>query len=165
MKTPLFLCLNLWDTINILEGFESLKLTTPIPSGHSLTHAHYAVWHVRRLRRIATSVGSGPASGWYPKCVERSILFISFRVEVALVYFTVARRILCSSWFSSCIFEGEVGVRVSIPLLWISIKMLSSRPLFRLWMFTLVAIYLYRQTQHTWNFTTSFYSKKNWFRV
>ena len=34
------------------------------------------------------------------------------------------------------------GVRVSILFLWISIKMLSSRPLFRLWMFIFVAIYL-----------------------
>ena len=108
-ENPPFLRLNLWDTINILEGFESLKLTTPIPIGHSLTHAHYAVWHVGRLRRIATSVGSGPTSGWYPKWVGRSILFISFKVEVSLVYFTVARRILCSSWFSSCFCEREAG--------------------------------------------------------
>ena len=106
---PLFFRINLWDTFNILEGFESLKLTTPIPIGHSLTHAHYAVWHVGRLRRIATSVGSGPTSGWYAKWVGRSILFISFKVEVSLVYFTVARRILCSSWFSSCFCEREVG--------------------------------------------------------
>ena len=39
---------------------------------HSLTHAHYAVWHVGRLRRIATSVGSGLATGWYSKCVAWS---------------------------------------------------------------------------------------------
>ena len=39
---------------------------------YSLTHAHYAVWHVGWLQRIATSVGAGPASGWYPKCVAWS---------------------------------------------------------------------------------------------
>ena len=45
-ENPFFFRINLLDTFKILEGFESLKLTTPIPIGHSLTHAHYAVWHV-----------------------------------------------------------------------------------------------------------------------
>ena len=39
---------------------------------HPLIHAHYAVWHLRRLQRIATSVGSGPAYGWYPRCAAWS---------------------------------------------------------------------------------------------
>ena len=47
-----------------------LVLSSPVT--HSLIHAHYAVWHEGRLRRIATSFGSRPASGWYPKCVAWS---------------------------------------------------------------------------------------------
>ena len=51
------------------------------------SHTHYAVWHVGRLRRIATSVGSGPASElWFhssaPGVSWSSSLALSFRYPV-----------------------------------------------------------------------------------
>ena len=66
-------------------------------ASHSLTHAHYAVWHVGRLRRIAMSVGSGPASGWYPKCVAWSwALPPQFGVRCSLVFPSCTFLQVCS---------------------------------------------------------------------
>ena len=60
---------------------------------HSLIHVQFAVWHLERLRRIATSVGSGPASGSYPSvlhglelCLHSSAPGVSWSSPLALSF-------------------------------------------------------------------------------
>ena len=62
------------------------------------------VWHVGRLRRIATSVSSRQAAGWYPKCVAWSWAMTQqfgarcFLVFCSCAFLQVSSEGLCEWW-------------------------------------------------------------------
>ena len=99
------------------------KIQCPrIGIAYSLTHAHYIAWHVGRLRRTATCVSSGPASGWYPKCVAwssalpRQFGLSCFLVIPSCTFLQVSSEGLCE-WrcpaLSSCSAQS-----ISIAFAW-----------------------------------------------